>query len=217
MSCDTFSGKEIYSCFWEPVDEFNKKHKCKYGGCGAVRTQNLKNGYSNLKDHIVQNHLDWREMMMKFKNQGTLYGPMNKYLYSVGCKAKNIYGWISWVIDENLPFAFVEKKNTRKYSSLKETTPKTLKKYMQLLQKKIRSIITTQIPSQFGIVIDGWTLDSEHYSCIFAIWFDETTNCICEVLLSCHVADDIHDKTEFVEDIVHGEKNLDFQLRTGSI
>jgi hypothetical protein len=35
-------------------------------------------------------------------------------------KAKNIYSWIDWVVEKNLPFNWVEDKTTRHYSNLKD-------------------------------------------------------------------------------------------------
>ena len=205
-----YSGKDFYSCFWIPIEDDPMRHRCSYSGCGMIRAQDMKRGYKNLKDHTLKEHDDYMEVIRRYKNQGPVNGPMNKYIQSTGPKARNIHGWISWIIDQNLPFTFCESKLTRKYTSLKEICVKTLKKYMKLLQIKMRKAIEKQLPSSFGLIFDGWTIGSEHYSAIFAIWYNEKTEKVVEVLLSCHVAEDVDQNTEFVADIIDDEKKFGF-------
>ena len=39
---------------------------------------------------------------------------------------------------------------------------------MLLLAEKLKRAVSKLLPSTFGLVIDGWTLESEHYMAIFA-------------------------------------------------
>lgn len=56
------------------------------------------------------------------------------------------------------------------------------------------------LPSTFGIIFDGCSLDSEHYTAIFATWSTEASH-VEKRLLSCYVQDDIDDEADYVEGI----------------
>ena len=59
-----------------------------------------KNGYSNLKTHLITNHgNDWKDWLKVFKSGGK--GPMDKYFLCTSDKAENIYDWIEeWIVDD---------------------------------------------------------------------------------------------------------------------
>ena len=63
-----------------------------------------------------------------------------------------------------LPFTFVEKEMTRKYSNLEDISYKTLMKYMHALTKKVEGKIKDEIPDRFALIFDGWTKNSTHYT-----------------------------------------------------
>ena len=93
----TTKGADIYSVFWEPVDGHANKHKCKR--CGIQRSQRVKSGYSNLKDHLNAEHPDWPDIMKTFYADGR--GPMDMYVAQISSKAKAIHGWMEWTIMDN--------------------------------------------------------------------------------------------------------------------
>ena len=47
-------------------------------------------------------------------------------------------------------------------------TATTLDKYLGLLEVKAREIIKAMLSPTFSLIIDVWTIDSHHYSAIFA-------------------------------------------------
>lgn len=81
-------------------------------------------GYENLFNHIVAKHPQYKDLLDK-KKKGL---PIESFLYPV---ERNLFGWLGtnflipcdwlpeWVIEDSLPLVHVEKKNTRKYTSLK--------------------------------------------------------------------------------------------------
>jgi len=70
-------------------------------------------------------------------------------------------------------------------------TRKTLKKYMIRLVKEVKLIIRARLPKSFGLIIDGWSIGSDHYSGIFAMFTNE------ELQEVYNVADDFDEDTEF--------------------
>ena len=200
----TRKGADIYNLFWKPVEGQQNKHECKR--CGLHRTQRVKSGYSNLKDHLNAEHPDWPDIMKVFYAEGK--GPMDSYVAQISSKAKTIYGWMEWTLMDNNAFCFCEGKLTRKYSTLPDLSSETLMKYVKLTADKVRDKVTVILPESFGLVIDGWSQGSNHYSGMFASF---TKNGLAQnVMLSCNVAEDISDDTEFDEALDEDEKYYGF-------
>lgn len=78
-----------------------------------------------------------------------------KSFLSVNDKTKNIYGWIEWILNENLLFVFVDSDSTKKYTSLKPISSRTLQRYVISLGHAIEENIKKSLPDKFGIIIDG--------------------------------------------------------------
>jgi len=207
MMASSPSGPKMYSCFWKLVDEEGELHKCNL--CGHTRKQKIKNGYSNLWNHVKPNHPDWENTLAVFSGNGR--GPMDAFARQVTPKARNVFGWIEWTLENDHSFRFCEQKLTRRYTVLTKISVKTLMKYIMLTASAVRKIISHLLPMSFGCVIDGWTLDSQHFSGVYAVFVNEASpSVVQEILLSCNVAEDITDETEFVEDLNENEKVFGF-------
>ena len=57
---------------------------------------------------------------------------------------------------DNLPFTFVEKQLTAKNTKLDPITDETIRKYLLLVTERVEKRVATDLPENFGIVIDGW-------------------------------------------------------------
>ena len=83
--------------------------------------------------------------------------------------ADTVFGWIEWICTDLLPFTFVEKEMSRKYSNLDNISYKTLMKYMHKLTKHVEAEIKKTLPDKFALVMDGWTAtNSSYFVAIFA-------------------------------------------------
>jgi hypothetical protein len=82
--------------------------------------------------------------------------------------ATKIFSWMDWVVGDNLPFTFVEKELTRKYCNLDTISTSTFMKYLRLLTTAVEEKITAELPSQLGLLIDGWSEGSTHFIALFA-------------------------------------------------
>jgi hypothetical protein len=83
-------------------------------------------------------------------------------------KGNNIFNWLSWIIEDNLPFTFGERPNTRKFSKLDSLSVNTLMKYIKLTTERVEKKIADSLPNEFGIIIDGWKEGTTHYIAVFA-------------------------------------------------
>jgi hypothetical protein len=88
----------------------------------------------------------------------------------VNAKAKNLHDWVRWVVDCNQPFSAVENATTRGMSRLEPICTSTLKSTMQSIMSAAEAAIAAEMPSGFGLVVDGWTDGANHYCGIFATY-----------------------------------------------
>jgi hypothetical protein len=85
-----FSNTDIVSFYFNQQEE-KSKWLCK---CGKVRTQIENTGYSNLINHVKTAHSNWSEEVKSSKFSNSLA----KYLFLPNDKAKQIHGWLDWII-----------------------------------------------------------------------------------------------------------------------
>ena len=71
-------------------------------------------------------------------------------------KAANAHNWVKWIIDNNLPFSFVEYKDTKEFATLDPISVDTLMEHLQNLVDQVRKKVATLLPGKFGLVVDGW-------------------------------------------------------------
>ena len=130
-------------------------------------------GHSNLVRHVQNKHRDWKLKLEEQKRGSVVSGGMEKFVTVtklISTEAKNMYGWIEWIVMADLPITCVENEYYQKRSNLAPTTYKTVSKYMEKLLSIVNENIKKSLPPTFGIVFDGWTCDGEHYIGLFATW-----------------------------------------------
>ena len=162
-----YTTREIVSTFFEGLPKDSKggkgeqtisKFTC---SCGTTRSQDLKKGLTNLISHIKSDHKDWEEVMKSKKKTG----PQSLF---VNRKGNLIFNWMEWVIMDNHSFSFVEKTLTKKHTNLEPISVDTLTKYIKLVTEAVEKDVASQLPSKFGIIIDGWKEGTTHYIALFA-------------------------------------------------
>ena len=92
----------------------------------------------------------------------------------VSPKARSYYTWLKWIVDENLPFNFVESVHARKNSNIEHNMCRgTLMKFCEAVLKSIVQRIIEELPPSFGIIVDGWDSGGgSHREGIFAVFPD---------------------------------------------
>ncbi len=130
--------------------------------CSKKLIQKKGYGWSNLIGHIKTQHPEFFDSKEKLNllDQKFVSACVNN---SIGNATTNIFGWIEWVCGDLKPFSFPENALTRKYSSLKGITNKTLKKYIQKLTVEVEKIISKDLPEKFALVIVSWTYGTTHF------------------------------------------------------
>ncbi|RHZ16355.1 hypothetical protein DYB37_008503 [Aphanomyces astaci] len=100
----------------------------------------------------------------------------------VNTKSEVVFKTLDWIISDNLPFSWFEKKRTREYGSFKGLSHNQVKHYMHLLRPSVVEDIMKELPDKFGVVLDGWTHMSEQFIALFAVYVNAGDR--KEVLLS---------------------------------
>ncbi|POM80965.1 Hypothetical protein PHPALM_1132 [Phytophthora palmivora] len=171
----TFTPAQVSGFYFRPcrddhdevIDEY---FRCR---CGTVRKQTRRNGCSNLIQHIRREHPDYEAVMLAASTAET--GSVLNYVRQ---SALNVYGWMDWILKNNLPLSFCENRAARRlasfnnliYTKLDPICVKTLVSAMDSLTRVVERSIATELPDRFGLLFDGWTHASEHFVAVFACY-----------------------------------------------
>ena len=137
--------------------------------CSKEIKQRPNCGYSNLISHVSGHDPDYKstyEDVLKKSGGGTLdsFGFINQ-------KTKDLYQWMSWIVDRNLPLHEIEQKSTRDVVTMQSFSVETLTKYMQRVTESVEKCIADDLTNhRFAIVFDGWTRFAVHYLALFAVY-----------------------------------------------
>ena len=81
---------------------------------------------------------------------------------------------------------------------------------MKLSVMHVKRNIAKLIPKTFGLIIDGRTIDAEHFNGFFITWSNETTGTVKRYLICCNVAEDVDEETQFAEGMNDNDKSFGF-------
>ena len=118
-------GREVYQTYFTTYEDNDELHRC--NECSRDIKQSLNRGYINLVNHVTGQHGDEYIAKVKAYIGAAVVGAMDGFVRKPSEKAKNIFGWMEWIVMENLPLSSCENKNFRKRSNLTTMTSKTLK------------------------------------------------------------------------------------------
>jgi hypothetical protein len=170
-----YADKDIFDAHFRDLKRSDNHEKWKEGkdqvicSCGKVMAKQ-SHGYTNGSSHVKTQH-DEKEYVEKVQEllRARRDGQVSILLFnSIPKDAKNMHDWIDWIVMDNLPFCFVEKKRTRKNTSLNPICVNTFMKYLRLLTTAVEPEIAEALPDKFGLILDGWTENSIHFCVLFA-------------------------------------------------
>ena len=114
-------------------------------------------------------------------------------------KAESTWAWTGWVTADSQPLEFVESAKTRESSKLEAVSAKSLKKCVKALLQKVEGKLEELLKAlkTFGLIADGWTIDSDHYMALLATFVERNlkgNDVVREYLLSCSAQEDTGDE-----------------------
>ncbi|ETK96370.1 hypothetical protein L915_00875, partial [Phytophthora nicotianae] len=62
----------------------------------------------------------------------------------------NLYGWMEWIVQSNLPLAFCESRTARRYTNLDPISMETLRAAMEGVTREVERKIAAELPARFG-------------------------------------------------------------------
>ncbi|OWY95877.1 hypothetical protein PHMEG_00034003 [Phytophthora megakarya] len=167
FSTAMFSNKQIAQFYFRPVlddqDEPIPVYYC--CRCSVVRQQAPRTCWSNLAQHVKTQHLDYAEVMRAAAPAAT--GTLAPWIRQ---HSLNLFGWMSWIIKSNLPLHFCEDAETRRYTNLERISDETLYDGVESVTRHVESAIKADMLKRYGLIIDGWSFNSEHYLAVFACY-----------------------------------------------
>lgn len=130
------------------------------GHSTKVLKQKKGTGWSNLFSHIQSAHKDYQNIM---KDNA-------KSMFTVPSKVINMHSWIELMVMKNFPLTLVDDELFRKATCYDTISSNSLKKYMDLLCRKVEDELRADLPKKFGIIFDGWSEGSDHFIALFACY-----------------------------------------------
>ncbi|KAG3110912.1 hypothetical protein PI125_g9585 [Phytophthora idaei] len=106
-----FTPAQVAGFFFQPCrDEHDEVileyYRCR---CGTVRKQARRNGLSNLMSHVRREHPDYESLMLAATTAET--GSILNY---VRRSSLNLFSWLEWIPENNLPLSFCESDAARR-------------------------------------------------------------------------------------------------------
>ena len=83
-------------------------------------------------------------------------------------KACKYFGWLDFIINNLLPFSFVERETIRTHVKYESTALSTFMDYMSKLTTHVEQKLAVLLPEKVAIVFDGWSSGSTQYIAVFA-------------------------------------------------
>ncbi|DBA02560.1 TPA: hypothetical protein N0F65_011032 [Lagenidium giganteum] len=127
--------------------------------CGCSRKQADGTGYPNLISHLAAKHPDYASRHKEYLQQSA------QDLSSFGFVDEltmDVFKWMNWVVDRNLPLCEVESDVTRAVVTIKPTTARTLKTYMWHVAKKIGKVLAAEMGESHSIYFLGLYVIYKH-------------------------------------------------------
>ena len=119
--------------------------RCRECGKDITRLKS-RGGWTMLTQH-VKTHKDWEKTCQAAQVSGQMYNYVTR---TVSPRAVNAFNWIEWIVMDDLPFSFIEKRLTRKNTSLEPLSRSSLMKYLGALSIRMESKIKEMLPDTFG-------------------------------------------------------------------
>ena len=171
-----FSASDARDCFFKLEKEYKKieknvakvylEYKCSSGIIVAVKKGS---GSTNLFNHVKSTHLDWKMTMVEWRQ-----GAKSVTLPSIAITDMdvNTYKTMKWAIEDNLPFNFHEKANTKAFTNFDGVCSKTLIKACHLTTQCVERQLAPTHPSSESCLMGGQH-QNEHYIARFAVYMSD--------------------------------------------
>jgi hypothetical protein len=157
------SSRQLCEFFFSELGD--SEYKCKL--CNCVRRQAPRSGYSNLISHLATKHPAYQDNYSEFQTRSL--STLDAFGF-VDEDTNNLYDWMRWLVERNLPLSEVEEKLTRELVRMRPTTAETLKRTMRKVAERVGNKISNEMGTIFGIMFDGWSHRSTHYLATFAVF-----------------------------------------------
>lgn len=101
-------------------------------------------------------------------------------------KTLKVFGWIEWVAADFHCLGLVEGDLTRRNTTLGRISQKSLVANIEELAELVKAEVAQKLPNKFGLILDGWTQDSEERVAVFACFGDPSGTSRTPILAIVH-------------------------------
>ncbi|EGZ09552.1 hypothetical protein PHYSODRAFT_254669 [Phytophthora sojae] len=157
-----FSNAQVSAYFFTPCSGEYDEPVPDYFRCGTLQKQTRRNGFTNLMQHVRQEHPGFEAEMRSATTAET--GSLIHYARRTSV---NRFGWLEWVVKANLPLVFCENPLARRYTSLDPISVETLKALMEAVAQSVGLDIAAELLDRFWLMLDGWSYASVYCVAVF--------------------------------------------------
>ncbi|KAF1788234.1 hypothetical protein GQ600_11969 [Phytophthora cactorum] len=160
-----FSNKQISSSSTNPAVTSRRARRLLPLPLRRRSPTGTRTGYTNLVQHVVSQHPDHQATM-----QAASPGETGTLASCVRQRSINLFGWMEWILKNNIHLNFCESEKARRYTKLDPICVQTLCRSLHKVARAVEAKLAAEMPDQFGLIIDGWTHASEHYLAVFGCY-----------------------------------------------
>ncbi|EGZ10799.1 hypothetical protein PHYSODRAFT_337571 [Phytophthora sojae] len=162
-----YTNRQVATFYFQQVLDAQDEHVAGYFRCrcSCVRQQAPRTGYSNLVSHVRSQHPDFEEFMRPAAPAET--GSLVPWIRQ---RSLNLFGWLRWTVMCGLPLHFCANPETKRYSNLDPIGEEQLLDGMVRLVQHVKASMRRELPGHFGMKLDDWSHNSEHYLAVFVCY-----------------------------------------------
>ena len=173
----------------ERVDKNGKKTKGCECLCGTLMSwKGSCAGYSALIAHVKSKHDKYQTEVVELRKiveDGGVQSTLKNFVKNSG--AVNTFHWLDFIVSNNLPFSYVERKSVKEYTKMKPMALKTFMKELRAVANQHVRDITKRLSSvdHLALIFDAWSSDGTSYFAVYALDIvagDEILLCIAPLL-----------------------------------
>ncbi|KAK1931338.1 hypothetical protein P3T76_013094 [Phytophthora citrophthora] len=149
------TSRQLAAFFFTPLEP--GIYRCSI--CELPCKQASRTGYTNLMSHLHSAHPTHPEEYAEFQRRNLTSLESFGFVDAV---TSDIYDWLRWVVERNLPLCEDENPFTRKLVKMQPTSVVALKTYMKRVATRVGTALAEAMGTSFSIMYDGWTSGIHH-------------------------------------------------------
>lgn len=166
MAKMNYKQKDLIAYFFTQCEDPDY-YICNNPKCKAKCKQQVKTGYTNLKNHLRSCIGDFESTYSNLLQSCKEKGRLDSYGF-INSREKEVFQLLRWIVMRNMPLAELDNELSRDLFNTKPISSTTMRKYILALTPHVEKEIADHLPDTFALEFDGWTSGTVHYVALIA-------------------------------------------------